>query len=295
MLVTAILGRHLLVVAKQVIINIWLCQHLPNTLSTAVLGEDMSPLVLVERRDAVAVVTMNRPNKRNALNKDLCVRIAETLDELRDDPGVRALVLFGGKHFCAGGDLAELDAPALEMRQSMYVGHRIIRELAGGRLPVVAAVEGNAYGAGFSMALACDFVVADEATTFCAAFARVGLQPDYGILRSLTQRVGIGVAREIVMLGEPISGRLAKDRGLVDRLSEPGKVFDTAVELAIRLAAAPPGTIAATKAVIYRQPLTLDTMLAWEADTQSLLTRSEDFVEGVNAFAQKRPPTFKGR
>ena len=255
----------------------------------------MTEAVSIAHHDMVAVLTMNRPSKRNALSAEFSAELAGILRTLQDESTIRALVLFGGKHFCAGGDLADLNAPVLAMRRSMQTGQGIIRELAGGRLPVVAAVQGNAYGAGFSMALACDFVVADEATTFCAAFGRVGLQPDYGLLWSLTQRVGVGLAREIVMLCEPIPAIQAKDWGLVDRLSEKGRVLDTALELAHRLAAAAPGTIATTKAILSRQPLTLDSMLAWEADTQSLLLRSEDFTEGVDAFAQKRPPAFKGR
>jgi 2-(1,2-epoxy-1,2-dihydrophenyl)acetyl-CoA isomerase len=255
----------------------------------------MTGAVSIDHHGTVAVLTMSRPDKRNALSVEFSAELAETLRKLQEEPKIRALVLFGGKHFCGGGDLADLNAPALAMRRSMHIGQGIIRELTGGRLPVVAAVEGNAYGAGFSMALACDFVVADEATTFCAAFGRVGLQPDYGLLWSLTQRVGIGVAREIVMLCEPIPGNRAKEWGLVDRLCASGAVFDTALELAHRLAAAAPGAIATTKAILSRQPLTLDSMLAWEADTQSLLLRSEDFAEGVEAFAQKRAPSFKGR
>lgn len=255
----------------------------------------MSEEVLIEHRGSVAVLTMNRPRRRNALNIDLGAQLAQVLREVQEAPQIRAVVLWGGSHFCVGGDLSDLGAPALTMRRSMQIGQGIIRQLTGGRLPVVAAVEGNAYGAGFSIALACDFVVADEATTFCAAFGRVGLQPDYGLLWSLTQRVGVGTAREIVMLCEPIAGRQAKERGLVDRLSESGKVFDTAIELAQRLAAASPGTIEATKAVLARYPLALDTMLAWEADTQALLLRSEDFAEGCEAFAANRAPSFQGR
>jgi 2-(1,2-epoxy-1,2-dihydrophenyl)acetyl-CoA isomerase len=250
--------------------------------------------VLIERLGSVAVVRMNLPAKRNALGPVLVPALAAALTTLQDEPGLRALVLSGGAHFCAGGDLSALDDPPLAMRQSMQLGHRIIRALTGGALPVVAAVEGTAYGAGFSMALACDFVVADANTRFCAAFGRVGLVPDYGLLWTLPQRVGLGLAREILMFCEPIDGTRARELGLVDRLCDAGAVQATALALAQRLALAPPATIATTKAALARLPLTLDTMLAWEADTQSLLARTADFGEGVKAFAEKRSPRFEG-
>lgn len=255
----------------------------------------MTESVLVERRGAVAVVTMNLPQRRNALGKALYPGLGAVLAELQDDAHVRALVLHGGKHFCSGGDLAELGGTPLELRAAMQVGHRIVRSLTGGRLPVVAAVEGSAYGAGFSIAMACDFIVADESTSFCAAFGRVGLVPDYGLLWTLPQRVGVRLTREIIMFCEPIGGARAREIGLVDRLVDSGQVLGTAVELAERLAAAPPGTIATTRAVLARLPLALDTLLAWEADTQATLLGSADFAEGVAAFAERRAPRFAGR
>ena len=252
----------------------------------------MSEVVLVERRDTVAILTLNLPSKRNALGPELSSELARALEVLQCDSAVGAIVLTGGAHFCAGGDLADLDAPVLEMRRAMQFGQRTIRAIVAGPRPVVAAVEGTAYGAGFSLAMSCDFVVADENSHFCAAFGRVGLTPDYGLLWSLPQRIGIPRTRELVMLGEAIDGMQAHAWGAVDRLAPVGQVLDVAIGLADTLSRKPTGTIATTKSVLARLPLALDPLLAWEADTQSLLIQSEDFREGVRAFTEKRPPRF---
>lgn len=254
----------------------------------------MSEPVLVERRGRIAIVTMNVPEKRNALGAALYPALSRTLAELQDETSIRAIVLHGGKHFCAGGDLAALDSEPLSMRDAMNVGHRAVRALIGGRLPAVAAVSGSAFGAGFSLAMACDFVVGDPSATFCAAFGKVGLAPDYGLLWTLPQRVGIGRARELLMLCKQIPADQALSLQLLDRLVGPGETLDAAIQLAEELAAAPPATIATTKAMLSRLPLSLDTLLAWEADTQALLTRTHDVREGIRAFAERRAPNFKG-
>lgn len=251
--------------------------------------------VLIERRGAVALVTLNLARRRNALGVAFSTQLGKALTDLQDEPDLRTLVLYGGEHFCAGGDLEDLNEPMLAMRLAMQRGQRSVRALSGGRLASVAAVQGGAFGAGFSLAMACDFVVGDANSTFAAVFNRVGLQPDYGLLWSLPQRVGIAKARELVLLGTPVKGEQAHQIGLLDRLAAPGAVLDTAMSLAQELAQLPPGTVASTKAVLSRLPLTLDTALAWEADTQTLLLGSEDFAEGVRAYAQRRIPEFKGR
>lgn len=255
----------------------------------------MTEPVLVEKDGGVAVVTMNLPEKRNALTRDLYVGLVRALEGLQEDADCRAVVLTGRGGFCSGGDVGGLDDPALRFRRDMAFGHRMIRAVVGGRLPVVAAVDGAAFGAGFSLALACDFVVADSRSVFCAAFGRVGLMPDYGLLWSLPQRVGIGAAREILMLCEPIPGPRAHALGVADILAEDGAVLDAALERARKLAKASPGSLATTKAVLARHPLSLDHSLAWEADTQTLLVGSRDFQEGVAAFREKRAPDFQDR
>jgi enoyl-CoA hydratase/carnithine racemase len=254
----------------------------------------MTEPVLIEHRDNVAIVTLNAPEKRNALGLALYRGLSQTLTTLQDDPSIRALVLYGGKHFCAGGDLSALDASPLAMREAMHIGHRAVRALIGGRLPAVAAVSGSAFGAGFSLAMACDFVIGDPSTTLCAAFGKVGLTPDYGLMWTLPQRIGIGRARELLMLCKQVGAEEALSMHLLDRLVAPGATLEAAVSLAKELAAAPPGTIATTKAMLSRSPLSLDTMLAWEADTQSLLARTRDLAEGIRAFAERRPPSFRG-
>ena len=258
--------------------------------------DPLADAVLVERRGAVAIVTMNLPKKRNALGNAFAARLARAISELQDEPALRIVVLHGGKHFCAGGDLGGgMDVPSLQMREAMLLGQRSIRALAGGRLTSIAAVEGSAFGAGFSLAMACDFVVADADVRFGAVFNKVGLQPDYGLLWSLPQRIGTAKTREIVLFGEPIDGERAAQLGLVDRFAERGEVLTTALALAERLAALPPATLQTTKAVLSRQPLNLDTMLAWEADTQALLIGTADFREGAQAFVERRAPQFKGQ
>lgn len=252
----------------------------------------MTDTVLIERAAALATVRLNLPARRNALGATLYPALGRALEELQRDPTVRAIVITGGAHFCAGGDLDGLGDSALDVRREMQVGQRAVRAIVAGPLPVVAAVEGNAYGAGFSLAMACDFVVADEHTRFCAAFGRLGLTPDYGLLWTLPQRIGVARTRELVMLCEAVGGRDAHAWGAVDRLAEPGTVLATARALAERLAAQSRATLSTTKATLARAPLPLDAMLAWEADTQALLVQGEDFREGVRAFGERRPPVF---
>lgn len=254
----------------------------------------MENAVLMERRGAVALVTMNLPDKRNALATELYQSLARILLELQDDFSCRAIVLTGGKHFCAGGELNGLDTNPQIMRNSMRQGHRVIREIVCGRLPVVAAVQGAAFGAGLSLASACDFIVADESAQFGAVYGKVGVMPDWGVLWTLPQRIGMARCKKMMMLSQVLDGPQALAIGLADELVEKGQALESALELAQQLAAAAPGPLASTKAMIARAQ-SLDTLLDWEADSQAVLIASEDFAEGRDAFFARRTPAYRGR
>ena len=254
----------------------------------------MTDIVSLQRHGAVALLTMNLAEKRNSLTTELTDALTAQLAAIQADQAIRAVVLSGGRHFSAGGSLDNLKTKGLAMRADMRQGHGLLRLISAGRVPVVAAVEGAAFGAGLSLAAICDFVVADSNSKFGAVYGKVGIMPDWGSLWVLPQRMGVGPTRELVMLSQIWSGQQAHSAGLVDILAEDGQVLAKALERAELLAQAAPGAISATKAALARFPQSLDTLLDWEADTQALLISSDDFAEGRNAFFQKRTPTFSG-
>jgi 2-(1,2-epoxy-1,2-dihydrophenyl)acetyl-CoA isomerase len=254
------------------------------------------PPVLLDRDGHVAIVTLNQPERRNALSLELREALHDTLSEAMAGDA-RAIVLAGaGGSFCSGGDIRSFvpGAGLLDTRARLARMHRVIRLLLTGAKPVIAAVEGYAFGAGVSLALACDHVVAATDARFCASFNRVALMADLGLLYTLPPRVGMGKARELLMLGEIVEGPEALTIRLVDRLADPGRAVEVAIERARRFAAAPPVALALTKAALARAPASLEAILQMEVDAQSALFRTDDHAEGRAAFLEKRTPHFKG-
>jgi len=261
------------------------------------LSEDVLNPVSIERRDAIALVSMDNAKTRNALSPEMLQGLATAFETLMQERECRAIVLTGANStFCSGGDVSrmEKDRPILVTRAYIGLAHRIVRAMVNGPKPVVAAVEGAAIGAGMSLAAASDFVVSSSKARFCAAFAKVGLAPDTGLYWSLQQRVGIARAKQLIMTAKLIDCTEAASLGLVDQVCDEGKALEQAIQLATELAEAAPLSVAVTKAVYADGVLTLEEAFRAERDHHPYLVRSEDHLSAVAAFKEKKKAVFSG-
>jgi 2-(1,2-epoxy-1,2-dihydrophenyl)acetyl-CoA isomerase len=256
---------------------------------------------LLDRDDAVATVTLNRPDALNAVSRELKEALLATLRDLAGDESVRAVLLTGaGKGFCVGQDLREhargLEAPGevpLDTVREHY--NPIITLLATMPKPVVAAVNGVAAGAGAGLAFACDFRIAAESASFLMAFARVGLSADSGASWTLPRLVGHARATAMMMLAEPVSASQSLEMGLVTAVVPDSQALPAARELATRLAAGPTAAYACIKEVMaYGGSASLPDALEREAVLQAVAGATEDHRAATAAFVAKQSPVFRG-
>lgn len=261
------------------------------------MSKETAGILLEHREGPVTVLTLNDPTRRNALSMDLRIALRDRLQALGAADDCRAIVLAGaGGAFCAGGDLSAMrgDDPA-GSRIRLGIVQDIIRAVAAGPCPVVAAVEGPAFGAGMALAAASDHVIAAEGARFSASFARLGLMPDAGLMWSLPQRVGAARARALMLSGREIDHAEALALGLADETCAPASLLPLALERAAELARGAPLALAQVKAAFARGTDSLEAVLAMERDGQPLLFGSADFAEGLAAFRARRAAEFAGK
>lgn len=260
----------------------------------------MSELILQRQQDGIVILTLNAPELRNAISLEMREALLGHLREAANDADVRAIVLTGaGGNFCSGGQLQKSNGAAAQpdaqrTRRNINILQDIVRLLSAGPKPTIAAVEGYAYGAGMSMAAACDVVVASDGARFCASFGKIGLMADAGLIWSLPQRVGPARAREILLTGRVVDAAEAGALGLANRVVAAKTALDVALEIGADFGGIAPLAIASMKRVLARGPNSLEDVLHAESDAQPVLALSQDYFEGRAAFKEKRPPVFRG-
>ena len=251
--------------------------------------------VKIEWDGPIAILTLSTPGKLNAFTLEMRNKLIDLFTELNADPRCRAIVFTGAEqNLTAGGDVRSFNDKSIAGgRARIKAGSAtLMRAMIGGSKPIIAAVEGYAYGAGMALTAAADYAVAASNAKFCCAFTRLAFMPDLGMLWSLPRRVGIAQAKRLIALANTIDGTEAARLGLVEEAVEPGKALSTALERAREFAATPPLAFEFVKSALAED---LEPMLRREIDLQSMLMLSEDHEEGKLAFFEKRKPVFKGR
>jgi 2-(1,2-epoxy-1,2-dihydrophenyl)acetyl-CoA isomerase len=254
--------------------------------------------VLLEIRDNIAFITLNRPEKLNSFNREMALLLQNRLDECASLHEVRAVYLTGaGKGFSAGQDLAEVVDPNGTPMSRLLAEHYnpIITRIRNLPKPVLAAVRGVAAGAGANIALCCDVVVASASASFIQAFSKIGLIPDSGGTYFLPRLIGWQRASAIAMLGDRIGAAEAERIGMIYKLYDDGEFEGASMALASVLAQMPTRALAYTKHALNSSAAnSLESQLLLEDELQQQASKTKDYAEGVQSFLQKRPAEFKG-
>ena len=259
--------------------------------------------LLLEKKDGIATITLNAPDKMNAITEGMRKSLPLAIDEVAKDDGVRVVIVTGAERaFCSGGDITimkarlegTLEEPRYERLQRLgYWADAFLRM----EKPVIAAINGACAGAGFSLALSCDIRIASEKARFGLAFVLIGLVPDCGMTYFLPRLVGTSKALELMFTGEQMDAVEAERLGIVSRVVPHDELMKVSHELAARIAQQPAVALELTKRLVYRSMINdIAHHLDWETYAQQLCFHTEDLKESVFAFLEKRPrPQFKGK
>lgn len=254
-----------------------------------------SKVLIVQQRGPILELILNRPDRMNALNEELLNELLQALEAGKDDKSVHIIVISGaGRTFCSGRDIKTMEvADPVEVHREIGVLNNCILLMKSIEKPILAAVHGYAAGAGFSLALACDLIIASEDSHFMMSFAKVGLASDGGGTFFLPQLVGLHLAKELFLLADELSAKQAYDLGIINRLTPVNELSDEVDKIAQHLAAGPTKAFGMMKQLLdHSLDSTLAEVLEKERLTQSMLSTTDDYKEGVHSFLEKRPPSF---
>ena len=246
----------------------------------------------------VAIVTLKRPDKLNAMTDEMYARTTELFTVFQTDDNVRAVIITGaGRAFCSGSDVtAMVNTNLVAGRARMQTRHQMINAIVNLEKPVIAAVRGAAVGIGFSMALACDLIIASDNAKFSQIFKKIGLVPDGGSIFFLTQRIGIARAKDLVYTARMLPAEEAREWGIINRVVPDAELESSALALAQELAGSATFALALAKKMFQSMYVpTLETHLEQENLCQGTAKLTEDHLEGVAAFKEKRAAKFVGR
>lgn len=256
------------------------------------------PSILLEIKNNIAFIILNRPEKFNSFNREMALELQQQLDEANSDRSIRCVYITGaGKAFCAGQDLAEVVDPNGPGMDKILIEHfnPIISKIRNLQKPVIAAVNGVAAGAGANIALCCDIVVATESASFIQAFSKIGLVPDSSGTFFLPRLIGFQKASALMMLGDKVSAMEAEKNGMIYKVF-PDNIFEEeSTKIATILASMPTKGLWYTKQALNNSlQNNLEQQLQTEDELQQKAAATLDFKEGVQAFLEKRKPIFKG-
>ena len=255
-------------------------------------------MILFEIKNQVATLTLNRPEKYHSFIREMALDLQEKLDLCKNDNNIRAIVITGtGKAFCAGQDLGEATDPNGPALQKIVNEHYnpIIRQIRNIEKPIIAAVNGVAAGAGASIALCCDIIIAKEGAVFVQAFSKIGLVPDSGATFFLPRLIGFQKATALMMNADPITAKEAERLGMIYKVVEESKFEDEIIAFSEKLAKMPTKGIGLTKKLLNQSMHnSLEKQLDEEEVAQTIAGKTNDYKEGVSAFLEKRKPNFKG-
>lgn len=254
--------------------------------------------ILEEKQGSIFILRLNKPEARNALVMEMRMELLDALEKTEYDDDIKCIILTGqGKAFSAGGDLSVLkDLKPLEGRKRLQKSFPLLMKILEIEKPIIAAVNGAAAGAGFSLALLCDLIIASDEAFFVQSFVNVGLIPDFAALHFLPMLIGPHRARELMFLGERISAFEAERLGIVNRVVPAEELFHATMEIAEKLTKKSSISIGFTKKIMNQHlHKDLKLLLELESQGQEICFQTEDFKEGVKAFFEKREANFIGK